>query len=178
MLILFRNGIIHRDLKPDNILLNENFEPKVGDFGLSKFVDVSQAASQTKDIGTPSYMAPEMLSGLPYNWAVDVYAYGIVAYATITKRVPYEGKSFPSIVVLAMQVVTGTRPDLPDGIEVNRRSLIEECWSAKASDRPRWDMICQRLGSKEFIKGFAESDRMKFIEYRRRVSPTDLMFSD
>jgi serine/threonine protein kinase len=178
MLILFRNGIIHRDLKPDNILLNERFEPKIGDFGLSKFVDVSKAVSQTADIGTPNYMAPEMLSGAPYNWTVDVYAYGVLVYATTTKRVPYEGKEFTSSIALGIQVVKGIRPDVPEDLDVKWRDLIEDCWQQDPGVRPSWDHICARLGSVEFRRGFNDSDQLKFIEYRQRVSPADLTFSD
>jgi serine/threonine protein kinase len=178
MLILHRNEIIHRDLKPDNILLNDCFEPKVADFGLSKFVDASKAASQTKNIGTPSYMAPEMLSEGPYDWAVDVYAYGILVYTTITKRVPYEGKRFASSITLGIKVLEGIRPDLPEDLDVKWRTLIEDCWQEEPTVRPSWEQICRRLGSVEFLRGFNELDRSKFIEYRQRISPAGFPFSD
>jgi serine/threonine protein kinase len=178
MLILHRNGIIHRDLKPDNILLNEYFEPKVADFGLSKFVDVNKAASQTNDIGTPIYMAPELLSGDRYDGSIDVYAYGILVYTTITLLIPYDDKGFASQIVLGIQVVKGVRPDIPRNVAVRWRELIQSCWSGDPRVRPGWDCICQRLGSFEFLRGFDESARSRFMEYRERVSPTDLRFFD
>jgi serine/threonine protein kinase len=177
MSILHRNGILHRDLMRDNILLNESFELKVADFGLSKFVDVDKPMSQTNDIGTPAYMAPELLAGEPYNGSVDVYAYGILVYTTITKRIPYGGKGLTSI-ALGIQVIKGVRPDIPSDVPVRWQRLIEGCWSGDPRSRPGWDYICQRLRSIEFHRSFDKSARSRFIEYRDRVSPPDFRSVD
>jgi serine/threonine protein kinase len=178
MLILQRNNIIHRNLKPNNILLNEAGEPKVADFGLWKLVDANKTASRTTDASTSSYMAPEVLSGRPWKWVVDVYSFGILVYTMITKQIPYEGKGFETAITLAMLVVKGTRPDLPANLDMKWRCLIENCWSGSPDARPSWSQICQRLGGIEFVSSFNHSDRSKFLEYRKRVSPSDLVFSD
>ncbi|GKV52691.1 hypothetical protein SLEP1_g59262, partial [Rubroshorea leprosula] len=72
-----RQKIIHLDIKPQNILLNENFNAKVSDFGLSKLVGREQSQIVTTMRGTPGYMAPEWLNSV-ITEKVDVYSFGIV----------------------------------------------------------------------------------------------------
>lgn len=81
-------GIIHRDVKNGNILISEDGNFKLGDFGISKFLsDTSQALSMK---GTPVFMAPEVVLGRPYNNTVDIYSLGIVLYRLLNyNRIPF-----------------------------------------------------------------------------------------
>uniref|UniRef100_A0A7N2N7X9 Receptor-like serine/threonine-protein kinase n=1 Tax=Quercus lobata TaxID=97700 RepID=A0A7N2N7X9_QUELO len=80
-----RQKIVHLDIKPHNILLDENFNAKVSDFGLSKLVDRDQSQVVTTMRGTPGYMAPEWLSSV-ITEKVDVYSFGVVLLEILCGR--------------------------------------------------------------------------------------------
>ncbi|XP_050291136.1 G-type lectin S-receptor-like serine/threonine-protein kinase SD2-5 [Quercus robur] len=77
--------IVHLDIKPHNILLDDNFNAKVADFGLSKLVDRDQSQVVTTMRGTPGYMAPEWLSSV-ITEKVDVYSFGVVLLEILCGR--------------------------------------------------------------------------------------------
>ncbi|KAM3318252.1 hypothetical protein ACQJBY_035784 [Aegilops geniculata] len=71
--------VIHCDVKPENILLDQNFEPKITDFGLAKLLNRGGSNQNTSHVrGTTGYIAPEWISGHPITSKVDVYSYGVV----------------------------------------------------------------------------------------------------
>ncbi|KAK9049484.1 hypothetical protein SSX86_031546 [Deinandra increscens subsp. villosa] len=85
--------IIHRDIKSENILLDENLNAKIADFGLSKFHPVNQQASTiyTKNLaGTRVYMDPEYLTTSKYKPESDVYSFGVVLFEVLSGRVAYD----------------------------------------------------------------------------------------
>lgn len=94
--------IIHRDLKPDNIMIRENGEPVLLDFGLAKTTELDDK-SLTKSgqvVGTPQYMAPEQAKGLKreMNFQTDVYGLGAVLYTILTDQAPFDGENLVSVV--------------------------------------------------------------------------------
>jgi WD40 repeat protein/serine/threonine protein kinase len=90
-----QQGIIHRDLKPSNVLLTEQDEPKICDFGVAKLMTGSDVKTRSGTLlGTAEYMAPEQaVEREQVGPAADVYALGAILYAVLTGRPPFQGSS-------------------------------------------------------------------------------------
>jgi serine/threonine-protein kinase len=85
-----RNLIIHRDLKPSNVLVNEDGEPKLLDFGISKLLDANADDHVTHfEALTPQYASPEQINRGPVTTATDVYSLGVVLFRILTGSLPY-----------------------------------------------------------------------------------------
>jgi TolB-like protein/cytochrome c-type biogenesis protein CcmH/NrfG/predicted Ser/Thr protein kinase len=88
------HGILHRDIKPGNILLDQQGEPHLTDFGLARLVESESTVTRTLEVlGTPSYMAPEQATGnnTHLTSATDVYGLGAVLYQLLTGHPPFAG---------------------------------------------------------------------------------------
>lgn len=147
MMYLHKHYLIHRDLKPDNVLLDDNLEPHVADFGTSKFSPPGKSSNQTQYIGTPQYMAPEVIDGGKYNGKADVYSFGILMYEVITQLAPFDDyvKGKITAFQLHKQVLEGLRPQFKVPIKESLQSLIEKCWSQEPRERPTFEEIFNRL---------------------------------
>lgn len=83
-------GIIHRDLKPANIMVGENGELKLMDFGVAHTAERTRLTATGSVLGTPIFMAPEQVQGVPCDPSIDIYALGLVLYERLTgKRLPF-----------------------------------------------------------------------------------------
>jgi uncharacterized protein (TIGR02145 family) len=97
---IHNKGFVHRDLKPSNFMIDKNFQLKLLDFGIVKFMD-SQSADLTQththqQMGTPMYMSPEqILETRNVNAASDIYSLGVVLWQMVTGRKPYDAENLP-----------------------------------------------------------------------------------
>ncbi|MBN1991575.1 MAG: protein kinase [Anaerolineae bacterium] len=114
-------GITHQDLKPANVLLTEQGQPVLADFGLSRIVDAERLDTPGSVSGTPQYMSPEQCAGELGDMRSDVYSLGVMLYQLTTGALPFSGKS---AVALILKHISETpppprllNPDLPAAIE-------------------------------------------------------------
>jgi serine/threonine-protein kinase len=119
-------GVIHRDLKPGNVLMDGERRVKVIDFGLAKASFLAGMTATGLILGTPEYMAPEQVRGLPCDARTDLYSLGALAYHLFCGRPPFTGET-PIAIGFAHVSETATaprklRPDLPEPIE---RALLK-----------------------------------------------------
>ncbi|MEV1043864.1 serine/threonine-protein kinase [Streptomyces sp. NPDC049916] len=144
-----RAGVVHRDVKPENILLD--MEGPLGpggahpalltDFGVAKLIDTPRRTKATKIIGTPDYLAPEIVEGLPPRAAVDIYALATVLYELLAGFTPFGG-GHPGAVL--RRHVTETVVPLP-GIPDELWQLLVQCLAKAPASRLRASELAARL---------------------------------
>ena len=106
-----KRGLVHRDVKPQNVLLTEEGEPKVTDFGIARSVDVQSVTQSGTVLGTSDYIAPEQARGEQVDQRTDIYSLGVMLYELLTGEVPYSGDNF---VAVAMQHLHDPVPSVLD----------------------------------------------------------------
>ncbi|KAL1527768.1 hypothetical protein AB1Y20_009153 [Prymnesium parvum] len=126
------NSIIHRDLKAHNIFLTSRNIVKVGDFGISKVLDGTSVLAKTA-VGTPYYLAPEVINGEPYGCKADVWALGVLLYELTTLRKPFDADSLPA---LAMRIMRASYPPPPSSFSSELCGLIASMLQRDPAKRP------------------------------------------
>jgi len=136
--------VLHRDLKSANILLDESYNPKVCDFGLSRLQSAA-GASMTGNCGTVQWMAPEVLANQRYNEKADVFSYGIILWELLTRACPYEGQN---AVQCALAVLNRNhRPSIPQWCPPVLHALVRACLKTDPQERPDFTKILTALES-------------------------------
>jgi len=92
-----RLGVIHRDLKPHNIMIDENGDVRIMDFGIARSIKAQGFTTTGMMVGTPEYMSPEQARGEEIDARSDIYSLGIVLYELLTGEVPFTGDSAVSV---------------------------------------------------------------------------------
>lgn len=151
MAYMHQNKIVHRDLKTENVLIDDDFYPKVCDFGFAKILN--EDLTRTKDVGSPLYMAPEQIRGEEYFHKVDVYAYGMILYEIYTDEVPFSGEEFAkSEMRLFDAVVNGIRPKMDDSVPPKIQELILSCLHDSPDQRPDFVDIVNLAYGNDFFE--------------------------
>ena len=121
-------GIIHRDLKPANIIIADDRQPKVMDFGLAKIVSVEDGLSRTGDVvGTPAYMSPEQADGKAVDIRTDIYALGATFYEMLTGRAPFQGESYIQLIYQILHKDPVWPRELSPGIPAELEAICLKC---------------------------------------------------
>ncbi|KAJ3696061.1 hypothetical protein LUZ60_001438 [Juncus effusus] len=147
-----RELIIHCDIKPENILLDNEFSPKIADFGMAKLIGRDFGDALTTARGTVGYLAPEWILGMPITPKADVYSFGMMLFEIISGRRNREVRKDQSIgyfpVWAAISVSEGEVESLLDerlngdaNLEELVRVLRVACWCIQDNEMNRPTMV-------------------------------------
>lgn len=172
MQYLHSRQIAHRDLKSLNVLIDKDNHARLCDFGFSRHW--SDTSPMNSSIGTPHWMAPEILLKGSYTNKVDVYAYGIVLWEIATGKLPYNNLEPRKIIELVVN--KNIRPEMPSNISTELIQLIEACWDRKPELRPSFDNIIKAFKSKLIF--FPGTNVNQFIQYMNDSATSTEVFDD
>lgn len=156
--------IIHRDIKPQNILMDEEGNVKVTDFGIAMALSATSFTQTNSVLGTVHYLSPEQARGGTATRKSDIYALGIVLYELLTGQLPFKGESAVSIALKHLQAETPSvraiNPEIPQSLE----NVVFKATAKKQEDR--YTTVKEMY---EHISDSLNPDRMNEEKYAPRV---------
>ena len=135
--VAHRAGVVHRDLKPANIMLDDDGNAYLADFGIAKVISSSMVGTQENIlIGSPAYLSPEQIRGEPVTSGSDIYSFGILLYEALTGHLPFPKDLAPSTLLYRqlntlLPSLLETRPDLPPTLD----SVIQRATAKDPDER-------------------------------------------
>jgi serine/threonine protein kinase len=153
---LHGKSVGHRDLKSMNVLYDKDLRIKLCDFGLSAFKSHPSVRFESQ-VGTPAWMAPEVLNGEQYSMAADIWSVGVIAWEIVKRQQPWEGANPFAI---AVQVGgNGKRLDISDIEGTWWHAFMSSCWAQEA-ERPTIGEVVAAMATlkQDLMKGTTIAD--------------------
>ena len=129
------NGIIHRDIKPQNVLMNEDGNVKVADFGIATSLNATGLTQTNSVMGTVHYLSPEQARGGIATKRSDIYSLGIVMYEMLTGELPFSGESAVSIALKHLQSETPSVRDFDATIPQSVENIVLKATAKDPNNR-------------------------------------------
>ena len=174
------NGVIHRDLKPANMLLGEDGEVKVADFGVA-FSNLAFDRTNAMVVGSPAYMAPEQFAHQPASMKSDMYALGIVLYKMITGALPFENANSPAALIAAIRMGNLPRPSAARAdIPLKLDAIFARATATDPANRyATWEEFAAELRSVALPGGESSTDAeranaLRVLPFFREFGPAEL----
>jgi serine/threonine protein kinase/Tfp pilus assembly protein PilF len=130
-------GFVHRDLKPQNVMVDEEGNARIMDFGIARSLEAKGITGAGVMIGTPEYMSPEQVEGKEIDQRSDIYSLGIILYEMVTGRVPFEGDTPFTIGVKHKSEIPTNPKELNTQIPEDFNRVILRCLEKDQENRYR-----------------------------------------
>ncbi|MFC0865027.1 serine/threonine-protein kinase [Sphaerimonospora cavernae] len=151
-----RAGVIHRDIKPGNLLVTEDGQVKITDFGIARALEAAPLTRTGIVLGTARYVSPEQASGSALTSASDIYSLGVVAYECLAGRPPFAAETQ---VALAIKHINEQPPPLPAAVPPPVRALVSDMLAKQPAARPASgpDLVNRVAALREALTGLGEA---------------------
>lgn len=138
---LHSKGIVHRDIKCMNLFLTNDGQIKIGDLGVSRQMS-ENTVFLNSFYGTPLYLSPELVEGLPYTQKTDMWSIGVVLYELLTLCPPFDGDSLKQV---TNSVLRGRYQPIPFSRDPTFEWIVERLLQRSSSHRPTCEEVLQSL---------------------------------
>jgi len=142
MLHLHSNNVIHRDLAARNILLTNILEPKISDFGMSRYI-LEDVGITKSNVGPLKWMSPESILKKIYSPASDVWSFGVLLFEIFSKSNPYP--EYDAVQAAVQVCEHGLRLSPPKNAPQIIKTIMMECFHIDPSNRPSFSQITEKL---------------------------------
>jgi len=137
---IHENGLVHRDLHPGN-LLKWSKNTRITDLGRAENFRETVTHERANEVyGVLPYVAPEVLMGLAYTPAADIYSFGMILWEMSSGKPPFANE--PHDIVLTKKICDGERPNIIEGTPQFYIDLMTRCWHADQTQRPTVQELC------------------------------------
>jgi len=157
--------IIHRDIKAQNVFLTSTNRCLLGDFGIAKMLNNTRGFAKTM-VGTPYYLAPEIIESKRYDLHADIWSLGVLLYEMCALKPPFDAAN---IHALGLKIVKGTYPPIPSHYSRDLKNLISQMLTLDHTKRPGINQILQAKIIQTRIRSFLSE-----TEYSSEFSHTIL----
>ena len=133
--VAHRSGLVHRDVKPENVLISDEGEVKIADFGLVRAVAEAKITSDSVILGTAAYLSPEQVSSGDATPRSDVYGCGILIYELLTGDAPFGGDSPLAVAYARMDTDVPAPSTVIRGVPTQFDDLVRHATARNAAER-------------------------------------------
>jgi serine/threonine protein kinase len=176
---LHENNIVHRDIKCQNVFLTKSYRVKLGDFGASKLVTPNM---QVTGVGTPLYLAPEMVKQQPYDYKVDIWGLGCIMYTLAALESPFIGTN---LITLGISIINRSPKPLPITYSEDLNSFILKLLEKDPGTRPDITQIIKILSNRHpqiedfcpdsFLKPNIDDIEVYYDKFKRIPKPVPML---
>jgi eukaryotic-like serine/threonine-protein kinase len=128
-------GIVHRDIKPENVMIREDGVLKLMDFGIAQILDTQRLTTTGQLLGSPAYMAPELINGKPVDKRIDIFALGVMLYQLATGELPFSGRNPAQVLNRILEGDYKPPALLNSKVDEDLEAIIAKALALKPQDR-------------------------------------------